>query len=165
MSIRIGDGGASKGGKNSANDMAFAISAAQDNGTAPQLIWAGSRVGKVSSRYRTWNNPAGFILTDNIKFSTWDDSASRVEFDDTINYYNYAPVQVYGQRFTDGTTRTLHLSGKEVSSGAKWFGFLDGGDQAGFGTDNTSDVIFFMKGKTYSLYTMLGKLNMWYSKV
>lgn len=158
MSIRIGDGGASKGGKNSANDMAFAISAAQDNGTAPQLIWAGSRVGKVSSRYRTWNNPQGFILADNIKFSTWDDTASKVEIDDTVNFYNYAPIQVYGQRFTDGTTRTLHLGGKDY--GAKWFGFLDGGDQAGFGTDNTNDVIFFMKGKTYSLYTMLGKLGM-----
>lgn len=160
MSIRIGDGGTSKGGKNSANDMAFAISAAQDNGTAPQLIWAGSRVGKVSSQYRTWDNPQGFILADNIKFSTWDNTASRVEIDDTVNFYNYAPTQVYGQRFTDGTTRTLHLSGKEVSSGAKWFGFLGGGDQAGFGTDNTNDVIFFMKGKTYSLYTMLGKLGM-----
>lgn len=153
MSIRIGDGV-----HNTANEMTFAISAAQDNGTSPQLIWAGSRVGKITTKYRTWNNPAGFILADNIKFSTWDDTASRVEIDDTVNFYNYAPVQVYGQRFTDGTTRTLHLGGKDY--GAKWFGFLDGGDQAGFGTDNTYDVIFFMKGKRYSLYTMLDKLGM-----
>ncbi|WP_338753120.1 hypothetical protein [Leuconostoc mesenteroides] len=160
MSIRIGDGGTPNGGTNSANDMAFAISAAQDNGTAPQLIWAGSRVGKVSSQYRTWDNPQGFILADSIKFSTWDNTPSKVEIDDTVNFYNYAPKQVYGQRFSDGTERTLHLGGKDFSTSAKWFGFLDGGDQAGFGTDNTGDVIFFMKGKTYSLYTMLGKLGM-----
>lgn len=160
MSIRIGDGGTPNGGTNSANDMAFAISAAQDNGTAPQLIWAGSRVGKVSSQYRTWNNPQGFIVADNIKFSTWDNTASKVEIDDTVNFYNYAPIQVNGMRFSDGTTRSLHLGGKDFSTGAKWFGFLDGGDQAGFGTDNTHDVIFFMGGQTYSLYTMLGKLGM-----
>lgn len=153
MSIKIGDGV-----HNIANDMAFAITAAQNNGTSPQLIWAGADVGKISTKYRTWNNPQGFIIADNIKFSTWDNTASRVEFDDTVNFYNYAPVQVYGQRFSDGTTRALHLSGKEY--GAKWFGFLSGGDQAGFGTDNTGDVQFFMKGKRYSLYAMLDRLHM-----
>lgn len=155
MSIRIGDGA-----DNKAEEMAFAISAAQSWGTSPQLIWAGNRVGKVSSKYRTWDNPHGFILAEDIKFSTWDNTASIVEIDDTVNFYNYAPIQVNGMRFSDGTTRSLHLGGKDFSTGAKWFGFLDGGDQAGFGTDNTGDVWFFMGGKTYSLYTMLEKLGM-----
>lgn len=155
MSIKIGDGV-----HNMANEMAFAISSAQDNGTSPQLIWAGYKVGKISTKFRTWDNPAGFIIADNIKFSTWDNTASRVEFDDTVNFYNYAPIQVYGQRFSDGTTRKLHLSGKETSFRSKWFGFLNDRDQAGFGTDNTDDVMFFMKGKVYSLYEMLDRLHM-----
>ncbi len=155
VAIRIGDGV-----HNDAADMAFAITSAQNSGASPQLIWAGYNVGKISTKFRTWDNPAGFILADNIKFSTWDNTASRVEIDDTINFYNYAPVQVYAQRFSDGTTRSLHLGGKETSFRSKWFGFLDGGDQAGFGTDNTGDVMFFMKGKVYSLYAMLDRLHM-----
>lgn len=155
MSIRIGDGV-----NNMANDMAFAISAAQNNGTSPQLIWAGSEVGKVSTKYRTWNNPYGFIIADNIKFSTWDNTASKVEVDDTVTFYNYAPTQVYGQRFSDGTTRDVRLGGKDISSGGKWFGFLNGSGNAGFGIDQTDDVWFFVKGVPYSLFTMLGKLGM-----
>lgn len=155
LGITVGDGK-----NNDAADMAFGISVTQNSGSAPQLIWAGASTGKVSSSYRTWDNPAGFIIADNIKFSTWDNTASKVEIDDTVNFYNYAPIQLYGMRFSDGTTRELHLGGKDFSSGAKWFGFLDGVDQAGFGTDNTGDVMFFMKGQVYSLYTMLGKLGM-----
>jgi len=143
-----------------AADMAFGISVNQKSGSAPQLIWAGVNTGKISSSYRTWNNPQGFIIADNIKFSTWDNTASKVEVDDTVSFYNYAPTQVYGQRFSDGTTRDVRLGGKDISSGGKWFGFLNGSGNAGFGIDQTDDVWFFVKGVPYSLYTMLGKLGM-----
>ena len=154
VGITIGDGA-----NINAADMAFGISVSQNYGNAPQLIWAGSNTGKISSSYRTWDNPAGFIIADNIKFSTWDNTSSTIEVDDTVNYYNYAPVQVHAGRFAEGV-RSMRWYGKNISSGAKWFGLMNGQATAGFGIDNTEDVLFFVKGQVYSLYTMLGKLGM-----
>nr|WP_273950170.1 phage tail spike protein [Leuconostoc mesenteroides] len=57
-------------------------------------------------------------------------------------------------------TRSLHTQGMSMSTGAKWFGFMDGSNSTGFGTDQTQDVLFYVKGQVYSLYTMLGKLGM-----
>lgn len=56
--------------------------------------------------------------------------------------------------------RSLHAQGMDISTGARWFGFMDGPNKTGFGTDQTQDVIFYVKGKNYSLYTMLNKLGM-----
>lgn len=154
VGITIGDGDV-----NAAQGMAFGINVRQSWGSAPQMIWAGNNAGSISSTYRTWRNPAGWIIPENILFSTWDKTASVIEFDDTVNFYNYAPVQVHGGRFAEGT-RSMRWYGKDTSSGAKWFGLMNGQATAGFGIDNTEDVLFFVKGRVYSLYTMLGKLGM-----
>ncbi|WP_405465711.1 hypothetical protein [Leuconostoc mesenteroides] len=64
------------------------------------------------------------------------------------------------QQFSSTDRRALHIQGSTLSNGHKWFGFFDTPSKAGFGTDDTNDVLFYMKGKSYSLYTMLSKLNM-----
>ncbi|STY46360.1 hypothetical protein [Leuconostoc mesenteroides] len=64
------------------------------------------------------------------------------------------------QQFSSTDRRALHIQGATLSNGHKWFGFFDTPSKAGFGTDDTNDVLFYMKGKSYSLYTMLSKLNM-----
>ncbi|QBC39849.1 hypothetical protein [Leuconostoc mesenteroides] len=64
------------------------------------------------------------------------------------------------QQFSSTDRRALHAQGATLSNGQKWYGFFDTPSQAGFGTDTTRDVIFYVKGKSYSLYTMLSKLNM-----
>ncbi len=61
--------------------------------------------------------------------------------------------------YSEGT-RSLHTQGMSISTGAKWFGFMDSSNSTGFGTDQTNDVLFYVKGQVYSLYTMLGKLGM-----
>lgn len=154
VGITIGDGSINK-----AEGMAFGINVRQGYGSAPQMIWAGFNSGSVSSTYRTWDNPAGWIIPENILFSTWDNTPSIVKFDDTINFYNYAPTQVYGGSFSEGK-RWLQTFGKDISTGSRWFGFMNGQGEAGFGVDSTADVLFFVKGRVYSLYTMLGKLGM-----
>jgi len=57
-------------------------------------------------------------------------------------------------------TRSLHTQGMDMSTGAHWFGFMDSDNNTGFGMDQTQDVLFYVKGQVYSLYTMLGKLGM-----
>lgn len=64
------------------------------------------------------------------------------------------------QQFSSTDRRALHIQGATLSNGHKWFGFFDTPSQAGFGTDDTNDVLFYVKGKSYSLYTMLNKLSM-----
>lgn len=64
------------------------------------------------------------------------------------------------QQFSSSDRRALHIQGATLSNGQKWFGFFDTPSKAGFGTDTTQDVIFYVKGKSYSLYTMLSKLSM-----
>ncbi len=64
------------------------------------------------------------------------------------------------QQFSSTDRRALHIQGATLSNGHKWFGFFDTPSRAGFGTDDTNDVLFYVKGKSYSLYTMLNKLSM-----
>lgn len=64
------------------------------------------------------------------------------------------------QNFGGSDQRAFHAQGATLSNGHKWYGFFDTPSQAGFGMDDTRDVIFYVKGKSYSLYTMLSKLNM-----
>lgn len=64
------------------------------------------------------------------------------------------------QQFSSSDRRALHIQGATLSNGQKWYGFFDTPSKAGFGTDTTQDVIFYVKGKSYSLYTMLSKLSM-----
>lgn len=64
------------------------------------------------------------------------------------------------QQFSSTDRRALHIQGATLSNGHKWFGFFDTPSLAGFGTDDTNDVLFYVKGKSYSLYTMLSKLSM-----
>lgn len=83
-------------------------------------------------------------------------------FDDKTYHKGYADfsagVTMSGS-YSEGT-RSLHTQGMSISTGAKWFGFMDSSNKTGFGTDQTQDVLFYVKGQVYSLYTMLGKLNM-----
>lgn len=64
------------------------------------------------------------------------------------------------QQFSSTDRRALHIQGATLSNGHKWFGFFDTPSKAGFGTDDTNDVLFYVKGKSCSLYTVLSKLNM-----
>ncbi|ORI39635.1 hypothetical protein [Leuconostoc mesenteroides] len=155
MSIRIGDGV-----HNTADNMAFAITASQSYGTSPQLIWAGYKVGKITTAYKTWDNPHGFIVADDIKFSTWDNTASTVIFDETINYQNWSPNQSYGYIDNTGTRRWFKVAGYDLSSNNRVVGIYGGGGRNGVGVDQTDDVWFSVKGKNYSLFAMLIKLNM-----
>ena len=106
----------------------------------------------------------------------WDsDSAARYKgeipgwhandafiFDDKTYHKGYADFS--GGVTMSGTylegTRSLHTHGMDISSGGKWFGFMDSSNSTGFGIDQTNDVWFFVKGQPYSLYKMLGRLNM-----
>ncbi|WP_061515032.1 phage tail protein [Leuconostoc mesenteroides] len=155
LGITVGDGR-----NNDAANMAFGISVSQYAGQAPQLIWAGANTGKVSSSYRTWDNPAGFIIADNIKFSTWDNTASIVEFDSTITYRNWAPDQTYGYIDGNGTKRWFKVSGYTLNGTNKLVGIFGGDGQNGLAVDQTGDVFFSIKGNSYSVHTMLAKLNM-----
>ncbi|MFK8261458.1 phage tail protein [Leuconostoc mesenteroides] len=155
LGITIGDGR-----NNDAANMAFGISVSQYAGQAPQLIWAGANTGKVSSSYRTWDNPAGFIIADNIKFSTWDNTASIVEFDSTITYRNWAPDQTYGYIDGNGTKRWFKVSGYTLNGTNKLVGIFGGDGANGIAFDQTGDVWFSNKGNSYSLHDMLAKLNM-----
>ncbi|WP_273750149.1 hypothetical protein, partial [Leuconostoc mesenteroides] len=155
LGITVGDGR-----NNDAANMAFGISVSQYAGQAPQLIWAGANTGKVSSSYRTWDNPAGFIIADNIKFSTWDNTASIVEFDSTITYRNWAPDQTYGYIDGNGTKRWFKVSGYTLNKTNKLVGIFGGDGANGIAFDQTGDVWFSNKGNSYSLHDMLAKLNM-----
>ncbi|WP_273730096.1 hypothetical protein, partial [Leuconostoc mesenteroides] len=55
---------------------------------------------------------------------------------------------------------SLHVQGVTLPNTHKWYGFFDVHNLAGFGTDDTHDVWFYVGGKSYSLYAMLGKLGM-----
>lgn len=101
----------------------------------------------------TWDSP--LVAGYQGRMSGW-----HVEdvFSTELMMYANSGLQV--SSLYSGGKRTLHTQGIDISSSSKWFGFMSGDNTAGFGTDNTQDVIFFMKGKAYSLYTMLGKLGM-----
>jgi len=91
----------------------------------------------------------------------WHSSDAFI-FDNKTYHKGYADFSAgvtMSGAYSDGT-RSLHTQGMDMSTGAKWFGFMDSSNSAGFGTDQTNDVLFYVKGQVYSLYTMLGKLGM-----
>lgn len=141
---------------NPANEMAFGISMDQDSGNAPQLVWAGWKAGRITTPYRTWNNPAGWIMPENIRFSTWDESASSVWFDNTVN------VTMQAADF-----RITHFNRDDVYA-HKWQGEINNGLAIGMTTgDNKNgwavtgnDTWLFVNGRPYSVYQILSKVGM-----
>ncbi|MCS9997119.1 hypothetical protein EFL81_09880 [Weissella confusa] len=157
--IEIGD----PNGAYKAENMAFGISMAQSTGVAPQLIWAGSATGKViASNGKTWDNPAGWIIPDNIRFSTWDSSASQILFDSTTKMViNSQRIEISQQRASDHGWSTMMVGLKYVGRDRQnWIGFTDGSGGAGVGFDGTQDVWIVIKGLAYSMYDLFGRVGM-----
>lgn len=149
--ITIGDGVNYK-----AENMAWSISVKQGYGSAPQLIWAGSNVGSVKTTYKTWENPTGWILPDNIRFSTWDDTASRVWFDNSVN----VDIQALDFRithFSDSSVYAHKWQGK--INGYSAIGMASGENQSGWAVTG-DDTWLFVHGQPYSVYQILSKVGM-----
>lgn len=101
----------------------------------------------------TWDSP--LVAGYQGRMSGW-----HVEDVFTTHSMSYAAggLKVSSQ-YAEGE-RSLHTQGIDINSNSKWFGFVDGSGKVGFGTDQTQDVIVLIKGKSYSMYTMLNKLGM-----
>nr|DAU05674.1 MAG TPA: tail protein [Caudoviricetes sp.] len=149
--ITIGDGKNYK-----AENMAWGIGVNQGYGSAPQLIWAGYNVGKVSSTYKTWDNPAGWILPENIRFSTWDNTASYVWFDNTVNV-NMQALDFRITHYNDDSVFAHKWQGK--INGYSAIGMTTGTDQSGWALTG-DDTWLFVHGKPYSVYQILSKVGM-----
>lgn len=149
--ITIGDGVNYR-----AENMAWGISVKQSNGSAPQLIWAGANVGNVKSTYRTWENPQGWIMPDNIRFSTWDTTASRVWFDNTVKVDMQAS-EFNLVHFSDSGTYAHKWQGKINNMQA--IGMLGGNNQAGWSV-TVDDTWLWVHGQPYSVYQILSKVGM-----
>lgn len=149
--ITIGDGENYK-----AENMAWGIGTNQGYGSAPQLIWAGYNVGKVSSTYKTWDNPAGWILPENIRFSTWDNTASYVWFDNTVNV-NMQALDFRITHYNDDGVFAQKWQGK--INGYPAIGMTTGNNQSGWAVSG-DDIWLFVHGQPYSVYQILYKLGM-----
>ncbi|WP_421832672.1 hypothetical protein [Leuconostoc mesenteroides] len=101
----------------------------------------------------TWDSP--LVAGYQGRMSGW-----HVEDVFTTHLMSYAAggLKVSSQ-YSEGE-RSLHTEGITINNNSRWFGFLDGSGNVGFGTDQTQDVIVLIKGKPYSMYTMLNKLGM-----
>ncbi|MCM6836111.1 hypothetical protein [Leuconostoc mesenteroides] len=101
----------------------------------------------------TWDSP--LVAGYQGRMSGW-----HVEDVFTTHLMSYAAggLKVSSQ-YSEGE-RSLHTQGIDINSNSRWFGFVDGSGKVGFGTDQTQDVIVLIKGKHYSMYTMLNKLGM-----
>lgn len=149
--ITIGDGVHYR-----AENMAWGIGVMQGNGAAPQLIWAGANVGSVKSTYKTWENPQGWILPDNIRFSTWDTTASRVWFDNTVKVDMQAS-EFNLVHFSDSGTYAHKWQGN--INNMKAIGMLGGNNQAGWSV-TVDDTWLWVHGQPYSVYQILSKVGM-----
>ena len=149
--ITIGDGKNYK-----AENMAWGIAIKQGNGSAPQLIWAGSNVGNVTTDYKTWENPRGWILPDNIRFSTWDDTASNVWFDNTVNV-NIQALDFRITHYNDIGVYAHKWQGK--INGYSAIGMTSGQNQSGWAVTG-DDTWLFVHGQPYSVYQILSKVGM-----
>lgn len=149
--ITIGDGVHYR-----AENMAWGIGVMQGNGAAPQLIWAGANVGNVKSTYKTWENPQGWILPDNIRFSTWDTTASRVWFDNTVKVDMQAS-EFNLVHFSDSGTYAHKWQGN--INNMKAIGMLGGNNQSGW-TVTVDDTWLWVHGQPYSVYQILSKVGM-----
>lgn len=141
---------------NPADTMAFGISMHQDVGNAPQLVWAGHQAGRIATSYRTWENPQGWIVPENIRFSTWDASASTVWFDNTVNV-NMQAADFRISHFDDNGTYAHKWQGKINDSGA--IGMTSGQNQSGWAV-TVDDTWLFVHGRPYSVYQILSKVGM-----
>ncbi|MGR8825884.1 hypothetical protein [Leuconostoc mesenteroides] len=101
----------------------------------------------------TWDSP--LVAGYQGRMSGW-----HVEDVFTTHLMSYAAGGLKVSSLYSEGERSLHTEGIDISSNSKWFGFVDGSGKVGFGTDQTQDVIVLIKGKPYSMYTMLSKLNM-----
>lgn len=149
--ITIGDGVHYR-----AENMAWGIGVRQGNGDAPQLIWAGANVGSVHSTYKTWENPQGWILPDNIRFSTWDTTSSRVWFDNTVKVDMQAS-EFNLVHFSDSGTYAHKWQGN--INNMKAIGMLGGNNQAGWSV-TVDDTWLWVHGQPYSVYQILSKVGM-----
>lgn len=149
--ITIGDGTNYK-----AENMAWGIGMKQGSGTAPQLIWAGANVGKVKSDYKTWDNPQGWILPENIRFSTWDNTASNVWFDNTVNV-NMQAAEFRITHFNDSGVFAHKWQGTINNLPA--IGMTTGDKQAGWAVTG-DDTWLWVHGRAYSVYQILSKVGM-----
>lgn len=149
--ITVGDGTNYK-----AENMAWGISMKQGNGAAPQLIWAGYRVGSVKTDYKTWDNPAGWILPENIRFSTWDNTASYVWFDNSVNV-NMQALDFRITHYNDSGVFAHKWQGK--INGYSAIGMTTGTNQSGWAVTG-DDTWLFVHGQPYSVYQILSKVGM-----
>ncbi|WP_273705675.1 hypothetical protein, partial [Leuconostoc mesenteroides] len=123
--------------------MAFGVS--NKEGTYDlKLRWDGDLIAGYKGEIQGWHASDAFIFDDKTYHKGYADFSGGVTMSGT---------------YLEGT-RSLHTHGMDISSGGKWFGFMDSSNSTGFGTDQTNDVWFFVKGQPYSLYKMLGRLNM-----
>ena len=141
---------------NPADAMAFGISMNQRAGSAPQLVWAGSETGRIVTPYRVWENPAGWIMPDNIRFSTWDDTASTVWFDNTVNV-NIQAADFRITHFNDNGVYAHKWQGTINNSPA--IGMTTGDKQAGWSVTG-DDTWLWVHGHPYSVYQILSKVGM-----
>ncbi|WP_273715719.1 phage tail spike protein [Leuconostoc mesenteroides] len=123
--------------------MAFGVS--NKEGTYDlKLRWDGDLIAGYKGEIQGWHASDAFIFDDKTYHKGYADFSGGVTMSGT---------------YLEGT-RSLHTHGMDISSGGKWFGFMDSSNSTGFGIDQTNDVWFFVKGQPYSLYKMLGRLNM-----
>ncbi|WP_273721517.1 phage tail spike protein [Leuconostoc mesenteroides] len=123
--------------------MAFGVS--NKKGTYDlKLRWDSDLIAGYKGELQGWHASDQFIFDDKTYHKGYADFSGGVTMSGT---------------YLEGT-RSLHTHGMDISSGGKWFGFMDSSNSTGFGTDQTNDVWFFVKGQPYSLYKMLGRLNM-----
>ncbi|MEL1262355.1 hypothetical protein WL797_07925 [Leuconostoc mesenteroides] len=101
----------------------------------------------------TWDSP--LVAGYQGRMSGW-----HVEDVFTTHLMSYAAGGLKVSSMYSEGERSLHTQGIDINSSSKWFGFVDGSGKVGFGTDQTQDVIVLIKGKSYSMYTMLNKLGM-----
>ena len=120
------------------------------------MIWAGYNVGQVKTDYKTWENPQGWILPDNIRFATWDNTPSRVWFDNTVN----VDIQALDFRithFSDSGTYAHKWQGN--INNARAIGMTTGDNKAGWAVTG-DDTWLFVHGQPYSVYQILSKVGM-----
>ena len=144
------------GARNPADTMAFGISMYQNDGNAPQLVWAGHQAGRIITPYRAWENPQGWIIPENIRFSTWDKSPSTVWFDNTVNV-NMQAADFRISHFNDNGTYAHKWQGNINDLGA--IGMTSGNNQAGWAV-TADDTWLFVHGRPYSVYQILSKVGL-----
>lgn len=153
--IIIGDGV-----DNKAENMTWGLSIIQGTGAAPQLIWAGANSGKITSLGGpSWDNPQGWIIPENLRFSTWDHTASVIWLDDTTRFRLESQEIVINQHLQGGGISTMKIGNYVLGGNNAWVGWTDGGSQAGFGVDGSGDVWIMIKGQFHSMYALINKVG------